>query len=127
MKIVSRKWRWIGILCLLAGPVLAQEAKVTQLITKDLAGIVGKEGAMVTVEYPPGGSSSEHRHNAYTFVYVSEGSAVLQFGLVVAAGIDPEFGQPEDRRALLRSGRLAGWPSPGRLWRPVLAERLRSR
>ena len=56
----------------------AQEAKVTPLMTKDLAGIAGKEGTMVTVEYPPGGSSSEHRHNAHTFVYVLEGSIVMQ-------------------------------------------------
>jgi len=25
---------------------------------------------MVTVEYAPGASSAEHRHNAHTFVYV---------------------------------------------------------
>ena len=78
MKTVSRKWWWVGILCLLGTAVLAQDAKVTPLMTKDLAGIMGKEGSMVTVEYPPGGSSSEHRHNAHTFVYVLEGSVVMQ-------------------------------------------------
>jgi quercetin dioxygenase-like cupin family protein len=78
MKIVMGKEGWIGILCLLAAPVFAQEAKVTPLMTKDLAGIAGKEGSMVTVEYPPGGSSSEHRHNSHTFVYVLEGSVVMQ-------------------------------------------------
>ena len=78
MKIVSPKRWWIVILCLLGTAVLAQDAKVTQLMTKDLAGIMGKEGSMVTVEYPPGGSSSEHRHNAHTFVYVLEGSVVMQ-------------------------------------------------
>jgi quercetin dioxygenase-like cupin family protein len=84
MKIVRGKQAWIGVLCALAVPVLAQEAKVTPLITKDLAGITGKagsaekEGSMVTVEYAPGASSSEHRHNAHTFVYVLEGSVVMQ-------------------------------------------------
>jgi quercetin dioxygenase-like cupin family protein len=78
MNIVGHTRWWIGILCLLGTPVLAQDAKVAQLMTKDLAGIMGKEGSMVTVEYPPGGSSSEHRHNAYTFVYVLEGSVVMQ-------------------------------------------------
>lgn len=47
-------------------------------MTKDLTGIMGKEGSMVTVEYAPGGSSSEHRHNAHTFVYVLEGSVAMQ-------------------------------------------------
>ena len=66
------------ILCLLAVPLLAQDAKVTPLLTKDLMGIMGKEGSMVTVEYAPGASSIEHRHNAHTFVYVLEGSVVMQ-------------------------------------------------
>ena len=56
----------------------AQEAKVTPLMTKDLAGRDGREGTMITVEYAPGGSSPAHRHNAYVFVYVLEGSVVMQ-------------------------------------------------
>ena len=35
----------------------AQEAKVTPLMTQELAGRDGKEGRMVMVEYEPGGSS----------------------------------------------------------------------
>ncbi len=66
------------ILCLAAVAMAADDAKVTPLLSKDLAGIAGKEGTMVTVEYPPGGSSAVHRHNAHTFVYVLEGSVVMQ-------------------------------------------------
>jgi quercetin dioxygenase-like cupin family protein len=33
---------------------------------------------MLTVGYPPGGASASHRHNANTFVYVLEGSIVMQ-------------------------------------------------
>ena len=33
---------------------------------------------MITVEYPPGGSDPIHRHNAHAFVYVLEGSIVMQ-------------------------------------------------
>lgn len=33
---------------------------------------------MVTVEYAPGGTTPIHRHNAHTFVYVLEGSIVMQ-------------------------------------------------
>ena len=68
----------VGILCLLAAPALAEDAKVNPLMTKDLAGLAGKEGTMITVEYAPGGSTDKHRHNAHTFVYVLEGSIVMQ-------------------------------------------------
>ena len=63
---------------LLAAIAAAQDAKVTPLMTQDLAGISGKEGTMVTVEYAAGASSAEHRHNAHTFVYVLEGAVVMQ-------------------------------------------------
>ena len=53
-------------------------AKVTPLLTKPLAGIDGKESLMLIVEYPPGVASAAHRHNANTFVYVLEGSVVMQ-------------------------------------------------
>ena len=65
-------------LMLAAGIGAAQDAKVTPLMTKDLTGIAGKEGSVLTVEYAPGASSAEHRHNAHTFVYVLEGSVVMQ-------------------------------------------------
>jgi quercetin dioxygenase-like cupin family protein len=51
---------------------------VTPLISRDLQGIPGKEGTMLVVEYPPGGSDPVHRHNASVFVYVIEGSVVMQ-------------------------------------------------
>ncbi len=68
----------LTLLCLLVAPFAAQNLKVTPLLSKDLGGIAGKEGVMLTVEYPPGASSSKHRHNADTFVYVLEGSVVMQ-------------------------------------------------
>ena len=64
--------------CLMSCSLLAQEAKVTQLMSKDLTEFPGKEGVMITVEYPPGHSDEMHRHNAYAFVYVLEGSVVMQ-------------------------------------------------
>jgi quercetin dioxygenase-like cupin family protein len=57
---------------------MAQEPKVTSLMSKDLREFSGKEGLMITVEYPPGGSDPIHRHNAHAFVYVLEGSIVMQ-------------------------------------------------
>jgi quercetin dioxygenase-like cupin family protein len=68
----------VVLISLMAGPLMAQEGKVTSLITKDLTGISGKEGLMITVEYPPGGSDPVHRHDAHVFVYVLEGSIVMQ-------------------------------------------------
>ncbi|HWH58285.1 MAG TPA: hypothetical protein VN682_11680 [Terriglobales bacterium] len=50
---------------LMCGMLAAQEAKVTQLLSKDLSNLPGKEGLMITVEYPPGSSDPIHRHNAH--------------------------------------------------------------
>ena len=63
---------------LTSGALLAQEAKVTPLLSKDLTNIPGKEGLMIAVEYPPGSSDPVHRHNAHGFIYVLEGSIVMQ-------------------------------------------------
>ena len=54
------------------------EAKVTPLFSKDLTDLSGKEGVMITVEYPPGASDPVHRHNVDAFVYVLGGSIVMQ-------------------------------------------------
>ncbi len=66
------------LLCLMSGMAMAQEPKVIPLMSKDLAEYPGKEVVMITVEHVPGGSSSIHRHNAHAFVYVLEGSVVMQ-------------------------------------------------
>jgi len=66
------------VVCLMSTTLVAQEAKVTQLMAKDLTECPGKEGVMITVEYPPGHSDEIHRHNANAFVYVLEGSVVMQ-------------------------------------------------
>lgn len=68
----------LALACLMSGTLAAQEAKVTQLMSKDLASCPGKEAVMITVEYPPGHSDPIHRHNAHAFVYVLEGSIVMQ-------------------------------------------------
>lgn len=54
------------------------EAKVEELMSKDLPDFPGKEGLMITVVYPPGSSDPVHRHNAHAFVYVLEGTIVMQ-------------------------------------------------
>jgi quercetin dioxygenase-like cupin family protein len=62
----------------MSGTLLAQEAKVTPLMSKSLPDFPGKEGLMLLVEYPPGSSDPIHRHNADTFVYVLEGTIIMQ-------------------------------------------------
>ena len=68
----------VALACLMSATLVAQEAKVTELMSKDLTNLPGKEGLMITVEYPPGGSDPIHRHNAHAFVYVLEGTIVMQ-------------------------------------------------
>ena len=70
------------MLCLMTGTAMAQEAKVTPLMSKDLAEYPGKEVLMITVDHAPGGSSAIHRHNAHAFIYVLEGSVVMQLKVV---------------------------------------------
>jgi quercetin dioxygenase-like cupin family protein len=88
----------IGLLCLLTAPAVADGPKVTPLMGKDLAGLPGKEGVMLTVEYAPGASSGKHRHNAYTFVYVLEGAIVMQVagGEAVTLGPGQTFYESPD-------------------------------
>ncbi len=53
---------------------------------------------MLTVEYAPGDSNSKHRHNAHTFVYVLEGSIVMQVegGQAVTLGPGQTFYETPD-------------------------------
>ncbi len=62
----------------LTSTAAAQQPDAAVLMSKDLTDIPGKEAVMLTVVYPPGGSSPVHRHNAQAFVYVLEGSIVMQ-------------------------------------------------
>ena len=68
----------LALLCLMTGTAMAQQPKVTSLMSKDLPEQPGKEVLMITVEHAPGGSSPSHRHNAHAMVYVLEGSVVMQ-------------------------------------------------
>lgn len=65
---------------LASGSLLAasQEVTVTQLFSRDLSDMPGKELTMIEVEYAPGGADPVHRHDAHGLVYVLEGSIVMQ-------------------------------------------------
>ena len=66
------------LLSLVASPVMAQQPDVVTVMSKELADIPGKEVVMITVEFPPGGADPVHRHGAHGFIYVLEGSVVMQ-------------------------------------------------
>lgn len=66
------------LLCAPGSPLTAQQAVVTPLMTKELPDVPGKEAVMLMVEYPPGSSDPVHRHNADAFVYVLQGTVVMQ-------------------------------------------------
>ena len=68
----------ILVLAVGARAAMAEEAKVTPLMSKDLVGFPGKESLMITVEYAPGHGDAIHRHNAHAFVFVLQGSVVMQ-------------------------------------------------
>jgi quercetin dioxygenase-like cupin family protein len=65
------------------------DATVTPLLSKELSGIPGKEAVMVTVEYPPGGASKPHRHDANVFVYVLSGTLRMQVDGQDAVTLEP--------------------------------------
>lgn len=60
-----------------AQPAAAQ-ADVQRVISKELGDLPGKEGLVLKVTYPPGSADQVHRHDAHGFVYVEEGSVVMQ-------------------------------------------------
>ena len=66
------------LLSLMASTATAQQPDVAPVMSKDLTDIPGKQVLMITVEYPPGGSDPVHRHYAHGFIYVLEGSVVMQ-------------------------------------------------
>jgi quercetin dioxygenase-like cupin family protein len=68
----------VVLLCLITGTAMAQQVKVTPLMSKDLTNNPGKEVLMIAVEYAPGSADPVHRHNAQGFIYVLEGSVVMQ-------------------------------------------------
>jgi quercetin dioxygenase-like cupin family protein len=66
------------LLFLMANAATAQQPDVVSLMSKDLPDFPGKEVLMITVVYPPGGADPVHRHDAHAFLYVLEGSVVMQ-------------------------------------------------
>ena len=84
---MKNKTLMLVLLFLMPGTLMAQQpaassqapqASVTSLASKDLPEVPGKEALMITVDYPPGAVDPIHRHNAHAFIYVLEGSIIMQ-------------------------------------------------
>ena len=85
--IMKNKTLLLALLFLMPATLMAQHAassgqaphaSVTSLTSKDLPELPGKEVLMITVDYPPGAVDPIHRHNAHAFIYVLEGSIIMQ-------------------------------------------------
>jgi quercetin dioxygenase-like cupin family protein len=74
----KNRTRALVLLGLMTSASMSQAADVTPLMSKDLTEAPGKEVLMITVEKAPGGADPIHRHNAHGFIYVLEGSIVMQ-------------------------------------------------
>ena len=112
---MKRKILWLVLASLVVDMAVAQEAKVTPLFSKDLKDSPGKEGVMLVVEYPPGNADPMHRHNAHGFIYVLEGSVVMQVkgGKQVTLGPGQTFYEgPDDVHVV---GRNASNTQPAKL------------
>lgn len=100
--------------CVLPNAPAAEPAKVTELMTKALANVPGKEVTMLTVEYAPGASDPVHRHNASTFVYVLEGSVVMQMKGGKEVTLHPGEIFYEDPNGIHEVGRNASQTEPAK-------------
>lgn len=83
---MKNKILMLVLLFLVPGTLMAQQptaghaphASVTPLTSRDLPDLPGKEALMIIVDYPPGSVDPIHRHNAHAFIYVLEGSIIMQ-------------------------------------------------
>jgi quercetin dioxygenase-like cupin family protein len=111
------------LLSLMTSPVMAQQPDVVTVMAKELPDIPGKEVVMITVEFPPGGSDPVHRHNAHGFIYVLEGSVVMQVkgGKEVTLTPGQSFYEgPEDVHVV---GRNANTTRPAKLLAVLVKDR----
>jgi quercetin dioxygenase-like cupin family protein len=89
-----------------AAAAAPSDAVVVSLIAEEVADTPGKELDMITVEYPPGGSSPPHRHDAYVLVYVLEGAVEMQVRgqkLVTLKAGESFLERPEDIHEVSRN------------------------
>lgn len=105
----------LALSCVIASVATAAPmAQVQVLMTKPLPNIPGKEATMLLVTYPPGAQDPVHRHNASTFVYVLEGTVVMQMKGGRPVTLRPGQTFYEDPRGIHQVGRNASDKVPAK-------------
>jgi quercetin dioxygenase-like cupin family protein len=89
---------------------------VTEVAKWPIDGMEGKEGRILTVEYPPGVHAPPHRHPGWQFIYVLEGKVVSQMEGEPAREYEPGQAWYEARDHLHQN---IGNPSPD-TWAKIL-------
>ena len=121
------KTRWtLFALLTWAGSTAVHAAEATPptlepLVEKDLPALAGQAGLLATVTYAPGGASGPHRHNADTFVYVLEGSVVMQVEGGEAQTLGPGDTFYESRADIHAVSKNASMTEPATLHRCVVS------
>ena len=99
---------------IVSAPAAEPMAQVKTLMTKPLPNIPGKEATMLLVTYPPGSKDPVHRHNANAFVYVLEGSIIMQMRGGRPVTLHPGQTFYEDPRGIHQVGRNASNKVPAK-------------
>ena len=105
----------LSLSCAIASASAAEPmAQVKTLMTKPLPNFPGKEATMLLVTYPPGAKDPIHRHNANAFVYVLEGTVVMQMRGGKPVTLHPGQTFYEDPQGIHQVGRNASNKVPAK-------------
>lgn len=113
----------MGIFISSLSAAVGEPVVVTNLMTKDLASVPGKEVTMITVDYAPGAADPVHRHNASAFVYVLEGSIEMQMKGGKKALLHPGDTFFEDPHGVHLVGRNASRTKPAKFLVVLIKEK----
>jgi quercetin dioxygenase-like cupin family protein len=111
------------LLSLMTSTATAQEPAVVPVMSKDLTDIPGKEVVMITVEFPPGGFDPVHRHDAHGFIYVLEGTVVMQVKGGKEVTLTPGQAWYEDPEDVHVVGRNASKTRPAKILAILVKEK----
>ena len=96
------------------GGFAEEPVRVTDLILKELPDVADKEVQVITVDYAPGAKDPVHRHDAHAFVYVLEGSIIMQMKGEEAVTLKPGEIFYEDPRLIHLVGKNASDTKPAK-------------
>lgn len=104
----------LGLILLPTGAFAADPVRVTDLIIKEMPDVAEKEVQVITVDYAPGAKDPVHRHDAHAFVYVLEGSIIMQMKGEEAVTLKPGDIFYEDPRLVHLVGKNASETKPAK-------------